>query len=209
MGDLGTHAENLSEYITGLKIVELCADLTTFIKGRKLYDDGNVLLRFQKGARGILHVSQISIGEENNLAIWIYGEKGGLEWHQEHPNYLYVKTPDSPVQVWRRGNDYVADKVLSMRNGIERGDSLTRTAVATDMFTPLVLQMLNVGEETGAVDDMMDEVADFYEREVDYELKNISSAIEPILIVAVGILVLILALGIFLPMWDMTNVAKR
>ena len=106
-------------------------------------------------------------------------------------------------------NDYVADKVLSMRNGIERGDSLTRTAVATDMFTPLVLQMLNVGEETGAVDDMMDEVADFYEREVDYELKNISSAIEPILIIAVGVLVLILALGIFLPMWEMTSLASR
>ncbi len=106
-------------------------------------------------------------------------------------------------------NDYVAEKILSMRNGIERGDSLTRTAVATNMFTPLVLQMLSVGEETGSVDDMLNEVADFYEREVDYELKNISSAIEPILIVAVGILVLILALGIFLPMWEMTSMAKH
>jgi len=106
-------------------------------------------------------------------------------------------------------NDYVADKVLSMRNGIERGDSMTRTAMATGLFTPLVLQMLNVGEETGAVDEMMNEVADFYEREVDYELKNLSAAIEPILIVAVGILVLILALGIFLPMWDMTKLASR
>lgn len=106
-------------------------------------------------------------------------------------------------------NDYVAEKVLSMRNGIERGDSMTRTAMATGLFTPLVLQMLNVGEETGAVDEMMDEVADFYEREVDYELKGLSAAIEPILIVAVGILVLILALGIFLPMWEMTSLAKR
>ncbi len=106
-------------------------------------------------------------------------------------------------------NDYVAEKVLSMRNGVERGDSLTRTAAATAMFTPLVLQMFAVGEETGAVDDMLDEVAGFYEREVDYELKNLSSAIEPILIVAVGILVLILALGIFLPMWDLTQLAKR
>jgi MSHA biogenesis protein MshG len=96
-----------------------------------------------------------------------------------------------------------------MRNGIERGDSLTRTAVATGLFTPLVLQMLNVGEETGAIDDMLNEVADFYEREVDYELKGIASAIEPILIVAVGILVLILALGIFLPMWDITKLAHR
>jgi predicted dehydrogenase len=110
MGDIGTHAENLSEYITGLKITELCADLNIFVKGRKLDDDGNVLLRFNNGARGILHASQVSIGEENNLAIWIYGEQKGLEWHQEHPNYLYVKEPNGPVQVWRRGNDYVAAK---------------------------------------------------------------------------------------------------
>jgi MSHA biogenesis protein MshG len=106
-------------------------------------------------------------------------------------------------------NDFVAEKILSMRNGIERGDSLTRTAIATGMFTPLVLQMLSVGEETGAVDEMLDEVADFYEREVDYDLKNLSQAIEPILIIAVGILVLILALGVFLPMWDITQLARR
>ena len=105
-------------------------------------------------------------------------------------------------------NDYVTERILSMRNGIERGDSLTRTAAATGLFTPLVLQMLSVGEETGAVDQMMEEVSEYYEREVDYELKNLSSAIEPILIVAVGILVLILALGIFLPMWEMTSLAR-
>jgi predicted dehydrogenase len=107
MGDIGTHAENLSEYIAGLKITHLCADLTTFVKGRRLDDDGNCLLRFNNGARGILHASQISIGEENNLAIWIYGEEKSLEWHQEHPNYLYVKQKNAPVQVWRRGNDYI------------------------------------------------------------------------------------------------------
>jgi len=110
MGDIGTHAENLSEYITGLKITQLCADLTIFVQGRKLDDDGNVLLRFNNGARGILHASQVSIGEENNLAIWVYGEKKSLEWHQEHPNYLYVKEPDGPLQVWRRGNGYVGAK---------------------------------------------------------------------------------------------------
>ena len=110
MGDIGTHAENLAEYITGLKITHLCADLTTFVKGRRLDDDGNCLVRFTKGARGILHASQISIGEENGLAIWVYGEERSLEWHQEHPNYLYVKVPDGPVQVWRRGNDYVGEK---------------------------------------------------------------------------------------------------
>jgi predicted dehydrogenase len=107
MGDIGTHAENLSEYITGLKITHICADLTTFVKGRRLDDDGSCLLRFNNGARGILHASQVSIGEENNLAIWIYGEEKALEWHQEHPNYLYVRVPDGPVQVWRRGNNYV------------------------------------------------------------------------------------------------------
>ncbi|MCF7956563.1 MAG: Gfo/Idh/MocA family oxidoreductase, partial [Phycisphaerae bacterium] len=110
MGDIGTHAENLAEYITGLKIKEVCADLTTFVKGRRLDDDGNCLLKFTGGAKGILHASQISIGEENGLAIWVYGEEGSLEWHQEHPNYLYVKKPDSPVQTWRRGNDYVGKK---------------------------------------------------------------------------------------------------
>jgi len=99
MGDIGTHCENLAEYISGLKITELCADLTIFVRGRRLDDDGNVLLRFNNGARGVLHASQVSIGEENNLAIWIYGEKKGLEWHQEHPNYLYVKFPNAPEQV--------------------------------------------------------------------------------------------------------------
>ncbi len=110
IGDIGTHAENLSEYITGLKITQICADLTTFVKGRRLDDDGNCLLRFNNGARGILHASQVSIGEENNLAIWVYGEQKGLQWHQEHPNYLYVKQLNGPVQLWSRGNDYVAAK---------------------------------------------------------------------------------------------------
>ncbi|MDK1021552.1 MAG: Gfo/Idh/MocA family oxidoreductase [Candidatus Hydrogenedentes bacterium] len=107
IGDIGTHAANLAEYVTGLRITQLWADLSTFVKGRKLDDDANVLLHFQKGAKGILHASQISVGEENNLAIWVYGEQGGLEWRQEHPNYLHVKSPDGPEQVWKRGNDYV------------------------------------------------------------------------------------------------------
>lgn len=110
MGDIGTHAENLAEYVTGLRISEICADLHTFVKGRKLDDDGNCLLRFENGAHGVLFASQISIGEENNLAIWVYGEKGALEWHQEHPNYLYCRVPDGPTQVWQRGNDYVKKK---------------------------------------------------------------------------------------------------
>ncbi|MFH1377648.1 MAG: Gfo/Idh/MocA family oxidoreductase [Planctomycetota bacterium] len=107
IGDIGTHAENLAEYITGLRISEICADLTTFVKGRKLDDDGNCLLRFENGARGILFASQISVGEENHLAIWVYGENGSIAWRQEDPNTLDYKVNDGPVQVWKRGNGYV------------------------------------------------------------------------------------------------------
>ncbi len=107
MGDIGTHAANLAEYITGLTITDICADLTAFVKGRALDDDGNCLLRFKGGAKGILHASQISIGEENNLGIYIFGEKAAVEWHQEKPNDLLVKPLDAPVEIWRRGNEYV------------------------------------------------------------------------------------------------------
>ncbi len=103
-------------------------------------------------------------------------------------------------------NEYISDRILGMRNGVERGESLTRTASLTKMFPPLVLQMLSVGEETGQVDTMMEEVAEYYDREVDYDIKNLSSSIEPVLIVAIGIMVLILALGVFLPMWDLAKV---
>jgi predicted dehydrogenase len=110
MGDIGTHAANLAEYVTGLTIKEIAADLTTFVKGRRLDDDGNCLLRLNKGAKGLLHASQVSIGQENNLAIWVYGEDASLEWHQENPNYLQVDTLNAPTQTWKRGNDYVATK---------------------------------------------------------------------------------------------------
>ena len=106
MGDIGTHAENLAEYITGLRITELIADLTIFVPGRKLDDDGNVLLHFDNGARGILTASQIAIDEENGLAIRVYGDKGGLEWHQEEPNTLILKWPDRPRQIVRPGAGY-------------------------------------------------------------------------------------------------------
>lgn len=106
-------------------------------------------------------------------------------------------------------NSYVGDKIRQMRTGIERGDSLTRTAGNAKLFSPLTLQMLSVGEETGMVDDMLENVAQFYDREVDYKLKNLSSAIEPILIVIVGAMVLILALGVFLPMWELTSVIRK
>jgi MSHA biogenesis protein MshG len=106
-------------------------------------------------------------------------------------------------------NRFVGNHIRDMRSGVERGDTLTRTAKATNLFTPLVLQMLAVGEETGAVDDLLLEVADFYEREVDYDLKRLSATIEPVMIVIIGGLVLVLALGIFLPMWELVDVVKR
>jgi predicted dehydrogenase len=107
MGDIGTHAENLVHYITGLEIDRLCADLSVNIPGRTLDDDGNVLVRFKGGARGIIYASQVSNGDENDLAIRVYGTNKSLEWHQEEPNDLIVKDARSPRQVYRRGNDYV------------------------------------------------------------------------------------------------------
>jgi predicted dehydrogenase len=106
MGDIGTHAENLAEYITGLSITELCADLTTFVPGRQLDDDGNVLLRFDNGAKGILHASQISVGEENGLNIRVYGTKGGLKWVQAEPNTLTLLWLDKPMQILKPGANH-------------------------------------------------------------------------------------------------------
>ncbi len=113
IGDIGTHAENLAEYVTGLKIKELAADITTFVEGRALDDDGNVLLRFDNGAKGVLHASQISVGEENNLNLRVYGEKGGLEWHQKEPNTMLVKWLDQPMQVYRTANGYLGKAALA------------------------------------------------------------------------------------------------
>jgi predicted dehydrogenase len=109
IGDLGSHAENLARYVTGLEIEEICADMTTFVPGRRLEDDGNVLIHYKGGARGILYASQISPGEENNLVIRVYGETASLEWHQENPNSLIVKYLDKPMEVWTRGSGYVCE----------------------------------------------------------------------------------------------------
>jgi len=103
MGDIGTHAENLAEYMTGLQITELCADLSAFVDGRLLDDDGNVLLRFDNGAKGILHASQIAAGEENDLNIRVYGTKAGLAWKQMEPNTLTVRWLDKPTEIKRTG----------------------------------------------------------------------------------------------------------
>lgn len=106
MGDIGTHAAHLAEYISGLKITQLCADLNIVVEGRGLDDDGSVLLKFDNGASGVLTASQVAAGEENALKIRIYGEKGGIEWAQQEPNTLLVKWIDQPMQILRAGSNY-------------------------------------------------------------------------------------------------------
>lgn len=109
VGDIGTHAENLGRYITGLEIESLCAEFTTFVPGRKLEDDANILIRYKGGAKGVLHCSQISCGEENNLNIRVYGTRGSVAWSQEHPNELKFVPKDEPARIIRRGNGYVGE----------------------------------------------------------------------------------------------------
>jgi predicted dehydrogenase len=108
MGDIGTHAAHLAEYISGLKITDLCAQLNIVVEGRALDDDGSVLLKFENGASGVLVATQVAAGEENNLLIKVYGEKGGLEWHQHEPNTLLVKWLDKPAEIYRAGQAYLS-----------------------------------------------------------------------------------------------------
>ena len=115
VGDIGTHAENLLEFVTGLRIAALCADLTTFVEGRVLEDDANMLLRLQNGGKGILTCSQVAAGEENNLTLRIYGSKASVEWHQMEPNTLLFKQQGQPCQIVRAGQSYLSseEKVLT------------------------------------------------------------------------------------------------
>ena len=108
MGDIGTHAFNLAEYITGLKATEICGELQTFVPDRLLDDDGAALIRYEGGARGVLMASQIAVGCENSLKIRVFGEKGGLEWRQEEPNTLILRWPDRPAEIVRTNNGYVS-----------------------------------------------------------------------------------------------------
>ncbi len=110
IGDIGTHAANLAEYITGAEITEICAMLNIYVPGRKIDDDSSMLLKFDNGATGVLLATQIAAGEENNLNIRVYGEKGGLEWRQEEPNTLVVKWLDRPKEVMRAGWGYISDQ---------------------------------------------------------------------------------------------------
>ena len=110
IGDIGTHAENLVEYITDLRMEKLFVDATSFVDGRTLEDDANMLVHYEDGVRGILYASQVSVGEENPLNIRVYGTKASLEWNQEQPNYLRVKYPDKPEEIRKRGNPYLSEE---------------------------------------------------------------------------------------------------
>lgn len=112
MGDIGTHAAHLAEYISGLKITKICADIQTVVEGRHLDDDGAALLKFENGASGVLIATQVATGEENNLSIRLYGEKGGLHWRQEEPNTLQIRWQDQPMQVYRAGQGYLSEIAL-------------------------------------------------------------------------------------------------
>jgi predicted dehydrogenase len=109
VGDIGSHAENLVATVTGLEVAEICADLTAFVSGRRLDDDGNLLIRYEGGAKGVMVASQVSTGEENDLRLRVYGTQGGLEWHQEEPNHLVFKPAEAPAQVLKRGNEYLSE----------------------------------------------------------------------------------------------------
>lgn len=109
IGDIGSHAEQLCSYVTGLQIESLCADLSSLVKGRVMDDDANILLRFKGGARGVLIASQICTGERNGLRLRLWGTKGGLAWSQEEPNHLIVKSIDSPERIYHRGEPYLCD----------------------------------------------------------------------------------------------------
>ncbi|MBK9464691.1 MAG: Gfo/Idh/MocA family oxidoreductase [Chitinophagaceae bacterium] len=107
IGDIGTHAFNMAEYVTGLQVTKLCADLNIVVEGRKLDDDGSVLLKFNNGASGILFVTQVAPGEDNNIRLRVFGDKGGLDWSHSDANTLYIKWPDKPTEIWRAGESYL------------------------------------------------------------------------------------------------------
>ena len=108
MGDIGTHAFNLAEYVSGLQVTKLCADINTVVEGRKLDDDGAALLKFNNGASGVLIASQVAAGDENNIKLRVYGEKGGLEWQQDNANTLLLKWLDKPAEILRTGAGYLS-----------------------------------------------------------------------------------------------------
>jgi predicted dehydrogenase len=112
MGDIGTHAFNLAEYVSGLQVTKLCADINTVVEGRKLDDDGAALLKFDNGASGVLIASQVAAGDENNIKVRVYGEKGGLEWQQDNANTLLLKWLDKPAEILRTGAGYLSSYAM-------------------------------------------------------------------------------------------------
>ncbi|WP_309381149.1 Gfo/Idh/MocA family protein [Cerasicoccus frondis] len=163
VGDIGTHAENLAHYITGLEIEAICAEFTSFVPGRTLEDDGNMLLRYKGGAKGILYASQISAGEENGLNIRIYGTKASLEWHQETPTELIVKYPDKPREILKRGQGY-----------------LTKTAQAAGRIPPghpegFLEAFANIYRD--AADAIIDEVQGKYPRKSGYDIVSVDDGL--------------------------------
>ena len=163
MGDIGTHAENLVHYITGLQIDSLCADLSVNIPGRTLDDDGNVLVRFKGGARGIIYASQVSNGDENDLNIRVYGTKKSLEWHQEEPNDLIVKDARAPRQIYRRGNSYIG------------GAAAANTRIPFGHPEGFIEAFANV--YNAAAEAIRDEIAGKYPRNKGYDFPDISDGI--------------------------------
>jgi predicted dehydrogenase len=164
IGDIGSHAENLARYITGLELEQVAADLNTFIPGRTLDDDGSMLVRYQGGARGVLFASQISTGEENNLNIRVYGTEASLEWHQEHPNELIVKFAEAPRQVWRRGNSY---------NGPEAAKYTRLPFGHPEAFIEAFANIY-----LAAVEAISDHLAGTYPRAEGYDFPTVSDGVE-------------------------------
>ncbi|MEO5714503.1 MAG: Gfo/Idh/MocA family oxidoreductase [Luteolibacter sp.] len=164
IGDIGSHAENLARYITGLELEEIAADLNTFIPGRPLDDDGSMLVRYEGGARGLLFASQISAGDENNLNIRVYGTEASLEWHQEHPNELTVKFADAPRQIWRRGNSY---------NGAEATKNTRLPFGHPEAFIEAFANIY-----LGAAEAIADSLAGTYPRPEGYDFPTIDDGVE-------------------------------
>jgi predicted dehydrogenase len=151
MGDIGSHAENLVATVTGLEISEICADLTAFVPGRQLDDDGNLLIRYADGAKGVLIASQVSVGEENNLSLRIYGTEAGLEWRQENPNHLHFKPAGAPEQVLKRGNEYLCEEAQAVTR-VPPGHPEGFIEAFANIYSEVVAEIRNESEGSVAVD---------------------------------------------------------
>jgi predicted dehydrogenase len=155
MGDIGVHAAHLAEYVSGLEISELCADLTAFVDGRKLDDDGSMLLRFDGGAKGVLTASQICVGEENNLILRIFGELGSIEWRQQEPNTLLLKQANSPTQWLRTGADNLSD-VAKLNTRIPMGHPEGYLEAFANIYMAFIAN-IRARENTAEVSERVDD----------------------------------------------------